>query len=169
MKSSLIALFAGIVLFWSPANALADESSKNAKIEQMLELTHVDRMITQMLPQIQAMVSAQMAKTDLPPDARQRAEEVEQKIMAIVADRMSWEKARPAYIKIYAETFSESDIDGILAFYKSPAGQAMLEKMPQLMRKSMDVSQQLMGDVMPQIQQMMTEQMKQSSLSNDKK
>jgi hypothetical protein len=122
-------------------------------------------MVTQMLPQMQAMVTAQMAKTDLPSDARQRAEEMAAKVMALVADRMSWEKAKPAYVRMYAETFSESDIDGILAFYKSPAGQAMLEKMPQLMQKSMELSQQLVGDLMPRIQQMV-EGLKQS---NEKK
>jgi hypothetical protein len=168
MKSSVIALFAGIVLFWSPANALADDASKNAKIEQMLELTHVDRMITQMLPQMQSVVAAQMAKTDMSPEQRQQAEALQQKMMAMIADRLSWEKAKASYVRIYSETFSESEIDGILAFYKSPTGQAMLDKMPQLMQKSMEISQQLMGDLMPQIQQM-TEQMKQSSQSNDKK
>jgi hypothetical protein len=151
---SLVALFTGIALFWSPPNARADEAGKNAKIEEMLQLTHVDRTIAQMLPQVQAMVTAQMAKGDLSPEQRQQGEQMEQKMMALIADRLSWEKAKPAYIRIYAETFSESEVDGILAFYKSPAGQAMLDKMPQLMQKSMEVGQQLMGDVMPQIQRM---------------
>jgi hypothetical protein len=168
MKSAVIALFAGTIILWSPNSALADDASKNAKIEEMMELTHVDRMISQMLPQMQSMAKSQMAQADLSPQQRQQAEELQTKMMALIADRLSWEKAKPAYIKIYADTFSETEIDGILTFYKSPAGQAMLEKMPQLMQKSMQVSQQLMGDLMPQIQQM-TEQLKQSSQSDDKK
>jgi hypothetical protein len=169
MKSIVITLAAGMILLWSPASALADDASKNAKIEEMMQLTHVDRMLTQMLPQMQSVVKAQMAQADLTPEQRQQAEAMQQKMMALIAERLSWEKAKPAYIKIYADTFTEGEIDGILAFYKSPAGQAMLDKMPQLMQKSMEVGQQLMGDVMPEITQMM-EQMKQNhSQSSDNK
>jgi len=95
-------------------------------------------------------------------EERQHAEDVQSKMMALIADRLSWQNAKASYVKIYAETFSESEIDGILAFYKSPAGEAMLDKMPLLMQKSMEVSQQLMVDIMPQIQHM-TEELKQTT------
>jgi hypothetical protein len=160
MKSIVIAVVAGIILFGSPTSALADEASKNAKIEEMLQLTHVDRMISQSFDQMKTMVSSQMSKADMSAEDRQHAEELQQKMMAMIADRLSWEKSKASYVRIYAETYTESEVDGILAFYKSPAGQAMLEKMPQLMQKSMELSQRLMGDVMPQIQQM-AEQLKQ--------
>jgi hypothetical protein len=88
---------------------------------------------------------------------RQAMDEMQQKLMKMVADRMSWEKTKPAFVRIYVETFTETDIDGIVTFYKSPAGQAMLDKMPQLIQKSMAVGQQLMGDLMPEIQRMVEE------------
>jgi len=108
-------------------------------------------------------VTAQLNTMNVPADARPKAEEMQQRMMALIADRLSWEKARPALIKVYSDTFTESEIDGIVAFYKSPPGQAMLEKMPQLMQKSMAVGQQLMGDVMPEIQRMKEEMKQQES------
>jgi hypothetical protein len=39
----------------------------------------------------------------------------------------------------------------MLAFYQSPAGRAMLEKMPAMMPKSMALVQAQMGDLMPEI------------------
>jgi hypothetical protein len=153
---SIGVLAAGMLLACS-APAFADDASKNAKIEEMMRVTHADRMIGQMLDQMKSMMPAQLAKMDLPADARRRSDELGQKMMALIADRLSWEKVKPSYIRIYADTFTEGDIDGILAFYKSPAGQAMLDKMPQLMQASMALSQQLMSDTMPEIQRMVQE------------
>jgi len=157
MKSIGSVLLAGILLVFSPALARADEQSKNAKIEEMLQLTHAERMIAQVLDQMNNVITSQLAKTDVPAKDRQAQEEMQQKMMKMIAGRLSWERAKPAFIQIYAETFTESDIDGILAFYKSPAGQAMLDKMPQLVQKSMAVGQQLIGDTMPEIQRMVKE------------
>ena len=49
-----------------------------------------------------------------------------------------------------------------MAFYKTPIGQAMLAKMPQLMSKSMEISQHRMADLMPEIQRQMQEVMQRS-------
>jgi hypothetical protein len=151
-----IALIAA-ALFWNAAPALADQASKTAKIEEMLALTHADRIMGQMLDQMKGSITEQMSRIDVPESARAAATEIQQKILNLVADRMNWDKAKPKFVQIYDETFSESDIDGILAFYKSPAGQSMLEKMPQLMQKSMAVGQQLVGDIGPEVKRMMEE------------
>jgi len=163
MKSIDALMIAAGILVLSPALVLADDASKNAKIEEMLRLTHSDQMLTQILDQMKSTVTAQLNTMNVPADARPKAEEMQQKMMALIADRLSWEKAKPALIKVYSDTFTESEIDGIVAFYKSPPGQAMLEKMPQLMQKSMAVGQQLMGDVMPEIQRMKEEMKQQES------
>lgn len=150
-------VFTAALLLNSPAPARADESSKNAKIDEMMRLTHADRMITQMFEQMKNAVKSQMPKEGLSEEARKSAEETQAKVMDLIAARMSWDRMRPAFAKIYSETFSESEIDGIIGFYKSPAGQAMLEKMPLLIQKSMGVSQELMRDVGPEIERMVKE------------
>ena len=45
-------------------------------------------------------------------------------------------------MKLYAETFTQEEVDGLLAFYRSPAGVALLEKMPQVTQKSAAITQQ---------------------------
>jgi hypothetical protein len=64
---------------------------------------------------------------------------------------------RPSYIKLYSETFSEEEIGGMLAFYESPAGRAMLAKMPTLLTKLIEVAQAQMNDLQPEIQRIMRE------------
>ena len=65
-------------------------------------------------------------------------------------------------MKVYTDTYTEEEIDGILAFYKSPVGKAFLQKMPEVMQRSMPVMMQMMGDLQPELKTMM-EGMKEKS------
>ncbi len=64
---------------------------------------------------------------------------------------------RVEFVRIYDELFSDDEINGILAFYQSPAGRATLEKMPQLMAKAMAFAQSQMADLMQEIQRITKE------------
>lgn len=152
-------------LKWIPAlsclalfsfTAAAQIPTKEAKIERMLQLTNVDATIDQMLNQMKAMAASQV-----PPDTslegRTKAMELQGKIMDVVKARMSWEKLSPMYVKIYSEVFSEEEINGILAFYESPAGRAMLTKTPALIAKTMGWVQSQMRDVAPEIERLTKE------------
>lgn len=61
-------------------------------------------------------------------------------------DEMSWAKMKPQYVRLYVETFDQDEVDGLLAFYATPAGQAMINKMPIVMPKMMGVMQDSMRD-----------------------
>jgi hypothetical protein len=113
-------------------------------------------MIDQMFEQIKAMTAAQVPPGTSPEQVAQ-ARQVQTKIMDLVKARISWEKMRPQYVKLYAETFSDEEISGMLAFYGSPAGRAMLEKMPALVTKIMGVAQAQMKDILPEIQRIIRE------------
>lgn len=43
---------------------------------------------------------------------------------------------------IYMESYTEEDIDGILAFYNSPVGKKMIAETPAITQKSMQIGQQ---------------------------
>jgi hypothetical protein len=46
-------------------------------------------------------------------------------------------------LELYAKTFSEEELRGLIDFYKSPLGVKALEKMPVLMRQGMGVGERL--------------------------
>ena len=50
-------------------------------------------------------------------------------------------------------------IQGMLAFYRTPAGQAVIEKMPLVMQNTMQAVQERMGAMMPAMQKMIAEEM----------
>jgi uncharacterized protein len=136
--------------------ATAQDSTKQAKIERILALTNADAVMDQMFAQIKTM-SASMTPPGATPQQQARSQEIQDKIMDLVKARMGWDKLRPQYAKVYDSTFSADEIDGILAFYQSPAGQGMLRKMPQLLSQTMAVVQTQMADIMPDIQRIAKE------------
>lgn len=157
MKFLVHYLGIAFLLTSSATLAHADDASKQAKIDEMLTLTHADRMIQQVFAQMQPMMAAQVKKMDLPADATAAAQEMQQKLMDWLSSQLTWDKLKPAYEKIYGEVYTEDEITGIVNFYKSPAGQAMVSKTPELMQKSIGLMQELMGDLAPQIQKITEE------------
>jgi hypothetical protein len=147
MKRISVSLIIGVALLWCASPARADEASKTAKAEELLQLTQGDQMMKMMEPMMKGM----MAQADKDMSAEQRAKvgEMREKIMAVVAESLN--KAKPALAKVYTETYTEDEIDAILAFYKSPAGKALLQKMPEVMQRMVPVMMKMMNDVQPEI------------------
>lgn len=56
------------------------------------------------------------------------------------------------------------EIDGLIAFYASPAGQAFINKMPVVLQKSMAISQSLMQSLMPKMSAAMKEAMTEAKI-----
>ncbi len=62
-------------------------------------------------------------------------------------------RSSPRSSQVYIDTYTDQELDGILAFYHSPAGQALIAKSPQLMARTMQLVQTQMNEVQPQIRQ----------------
>jgi len=162
MKAYRSAFYGSLLAFAFPLLIHADEASKAAKIEEMLMLTHADKIVDQMIAQMQPIMAAQMKK-NLPDETRAAADEMQKKVMQWMSEKLSWQKMKPVYVKIYADTLTEEEIAGAVEFYKTPAGQALLNKMPILMQKSMTYVQEMMGDIIPEIQKMVSEEIEKKS------
>jgi hypothetical protein len=138
--------------------AFADQASKDAKIDQLFQAMNIEAQQKQMLAQMQQMVTSQV-KSQLPSEAdKAKAEEMQKKIFALIEQETSWQKMKPVMVKAYGDTYTEPEIDGILAFYKSPAGKAMIEKQPTLMSKMMTGMQAQMTDIMSEVEKLMRQQ-----------
>ena len=136
--------------------ASAQELTKEKKIERILDLTNANAIIDQLFNQMKTMTASMLPK-DATPEQSAKAQEMQAKILDLVKARISWDKLRPAYVQVYSETFSDDEITGILAFYETPTGRAMLAKTPTLISKSMRVVQAQMGDLTPEIERITKE------------
>jgi hypothetical protein len=139
----------------------ADEASKAAKVEEFLKVSHVEQTLTQgmamMLNQAKSGLVQKMLDVTPTPEQTKANDELQDKLGAILTRALSWEKLKPEYVKLYASAYAEEELDGIVAFYKSPAGQAMISNSPSIMAKSSVIVQQQLASAMPEIQKLLKE------------
>ena len=146
-----------MISIWAlPAQAQEAQSpADDARIDRLLEVTRAREILDATLPQIEAsqqqMLAQMTAGRELDAAQRQRIDALLASSSSAVRKALSWENLAPVYRDIYRQTFTGEDIDAIIAFYESPAGQRMLEKMPALMQNTMTAMQRL---IVPMLQQM---------------
>ncbi|MEO6921513.1 MAG: DUF2059 domain-containing protein [Collimonas sp.] len=130
-----------------PSDVSIDDLLVSMKTEQTLKA--VFPMIDKVMQQSMAM--ATKGKT-LNAKQQQALESIAAKMVQVMREEMSWDTMRPLYLQIYRESFTQDEIDGLAAFYKSPAGAAYIEKMPVVIQKSMTIMQSRMGPMMAKMQ-----------------
>ena len=67
---------------------------------------------------------------------------------------LDWGKLEPMYVRIYQKSLTQQDVDGMVAFYQTPSGQALINKMPLVMENTMTEMQQMMQPMMQRIRRM---------------
>jgi hypothetical protein len=165
MKTLIASLALACCATLAQAAPPSDES-----IEQLMELTGTARMLDHMEGMIEPMMRKVMAdsqqealqhggKGTLTPEQQAVLDAIPTKFAALIREELAWDKMKPAYVRIYRESFEQDEIDGLIAFYQSPAGQAMVRKMPTVMAKSMDLTQAQMRTLMPKLNGLMRESM----------
>jgi hypothetical protein len=154
-----------LMVFFVGATAVrADEASKRAKAEELFTLLHMDQMMDQLtssvMKQVQTMTESMPGADHATPEQKKLVADFQQRVLDLVNKRLGWKALEPDFINLYASTYTEEELDGIIGFYKSPVGQKMLEKTPELMTKSTELTQQRMREVQPEFNQMIQDFMK---------
>ena len=133
----------------------ADDTSKREKLHEMFRVAHIDQTMNQafqqQVQQLPRMMQAMFPGAKITPEQQKDMDTFMQKIMGIVQTEANWTKLEPQFTTIYAYTYSEQEIDGLIAFYKSPVGQEMVAKQPELLTKSQGVTQSIMVDLQPKL------------------
>ena len=165
MKKCFLAL---LVAFASPLFALAQEAAIRPDIEELFAVMRLEKTMQNAMEQMKKMVPQMTANmvgkmTDIPADTAEKTKATQEKIFALLQEEMSWKKFKPMVAAVYAESLTPEEVKGITAFYKSPAGQALLDKQPVIMQKSMVMQQKLMMDMMPKIQAIVKSEMEAAS------
>ena len=139
----------------------AEDAPKRALAEKLLGAMQMQKTIEKSFEMVKQMIPAQMKQMGVSEEASSdKAQEAMRKTMDLVMQEMSWDKLKGDYISIYAETFTVEELKGLVQFYESPIGKKFIEKQPELMKRSMQISQEQMMILMPKIQEL-TEQLKQ--------
>ena len=157
LKSVLAAL-----LLLSSAAALAEPASE-ASIKQLLDVTQARKLVDGTRDQVGSMMNSTMDQTiqkslqgaTPTPKQEQAIANMKSRMVDLIQGALTWEKLEPRYMSLYRDTFSEEEVEGMLAFYRTPAGQAVINKMPVLVQKSIQETQKMISDMTPQMRQIM--------------
>ncbi len=133
-------------------NLYAAQTAKQQKIDELVEVMNMDAMVDSMYAQVEGMMQNMSVQMGVKPDEKAIFDKYYADMTEVLKTKMSWQKMQPMMINLYDKQFTEQEISDMLAFYKTESGQAILKKMPQVMQESMQMSQALVQDAMPEIQ-----------------
>jgi uncharacterized protein len=138
------------------AGLFADDASKAIKVDELLKVMRteatVDQMFGQISKQIDSTTATMAQQHKLPSGQQPEMAEMTKRMFTILSDQLSWDKMKPLYEKIYGDVFDEGEIDALLVFYRSPAGQIFIDKTPLVMEKSGEAMQSRLPQLMIAIQ-----------------
>jgi hypothetical protein len=133
-------------------------------IRELMKLNQMGAMIdhlTQSLDEStrQGMREA-MAGQGLSEKQEKMINEMTAEMVAMLKEEINPEALEPVYIEIYQKTLTQQEVDGMIAFYKTDAGKAVVTKMPIIMRQASEIMMQRMQKIFPKLQQMQQEMMR---------
>jgi uncharacterized protein len=147
----------------------ADKPPSEQSIHELLAVLQAHNMVDTMMRQMNAnfgsMMKQAMGERQLSERQQQIADDARGKIEALLREQLQWSNFEPMMIHVYQSTFSQKDVNGMIAFYKTPTGQAVIAKMPMVVQQTMQAMQERTASLLPQIQQIqrdMTSQMKEA-------
>jgi len=155
VKKLIIALLFSIISLQPVIAAEPDAAPTDASIAELMSVTGMkallDNVVQQTDASMQAKIRQSLAGRTVTGEQKIILDDMRTKMINMMKETMGWDVLSPKYAAMYKKTFSQEEIDGMLAFYKTPAGKAVITKMPSVTQYSMQLTQALMADLMPKI------------------
>jgi hypothetical protein len=142
----------------SGARAQASAESVERLMEVMKVQNQVETMHAQTIPAMQNAMRQALRQQIGSAEAERMFDAMAPRIGSLLREEMSWARLKPDFAVIYAEGFSQQEIDGLIAFYQGPIGKALIDKLPQLTQRSIQLMQQRMGPMMERTMQIAREE-----------
>ena len=160
MKSKLPLITISFILFlsWTSVKAQTDSikltPSHLAKAEQLINATGLtDNRFVQMR---NVMIKSMSSTVHISEKNQQKFTD---EMSAFMDKYMPLESFKSQFVKIYAESFTEDELEQLIDFYRSPIGKKVIEKMPALAQKAMTVSQLALKDHFDELQSVVAKYM----------
>jgi hypothetical protein len=161
MKRLFLSAVIGCVLIRSGMAAPPSDQS----ISEMMNAMQLQALLNQALHEMDQGMSQSMEQglqkslqgKTLTPAQKEAVEAFRGKFTAAANSELSFAKVKDLYVQSYRETFTQDEVDAIIAFYKSPAGKAVTEKYPMAMKKANGLMQARIGPLTMKLQTMLND------------
>lgn len=151
VTASLLCLVAA-----TPAFA-ADTPPSEASIHRLLVATDGKKLLDNILATMDASIDAGMktAMADKPvnPKVQKILDEMRTQLTDVFKESLAWKDMEPMIVEVYKRTLTQNEVNGMIAFYESDAGRAVVRKMPLVLQNTMTLMQERMKTIMPKIAQ----------------
>ena len=141
-----------------PTLYAADVPPSDASLQELLEVAQAHKILDTTLAQMDTMMKNVFQQITAGQPASLETQKIFDKaqadVVSLCKEDLTWEKMEPIYLRIYRKSLSQSEVNGMIAFYKTPAGQAVINKMPLILQNTMAEVGQMMGPVMERAQRM---------------
>ena len=154
-----------VLVFLCAAASVHAAPPSDQSINKMMSALQVEAMLSQALQQMDGNIAKGMEQglqqsiqgKELTAAQKTAVENFKNKLSATMKEELSLAKVKEIYVQVYRETLTQEEVDSILAFYGSPAGKAMVEKMPAAMEKASTLMQARIGPMAKKLQAMQEE------------
>ncbi len=127
-----------------------------ASVKELLATMQVRKTLDNLIPQVDGAMKqsfAQAMQGHPLTAAQQKAfDKNHDEAMAVMKEMLDWTKLEPMYVRIYQKSLTQEEVTGMIAMYKTPAGQAMINKVPLVVQNTMVEMQQMMAPIMEHLQ-----------------
>jgi uncharacterized protein len=159
----------GAIILACVSTAVAAAPPSDQSIDALLAASHVDRMLEPFQQMMEASlrqgIAAALQGRTLNPAQQRVVDALPAKFAAIAREELSFDKLRATIVPVYRETFTQEEVDGMIAFYSSPIGRSVVDKLPVVTQKIQAQMQPLMPPIVDRMKALMTQTIVQLQLS----
>ena len=146
-----------LLLLTCTAVSAADTTPSESSILELLTVMDARKAVEAMKGQVNGLMQSTMREAlkgqEITPAERQVIQKSMAEMQASMSEVLSWGKLEPIYLRIYQRSLTQEEVNGMIAFYKTPVGAAMINKMPVILQNTMQEVQAMMGPMMQRMQQ----------------
>jgi hypothetical protein len=145
---------------WSGTVVATGLPPSDDSIREMLEITNAHQLIDTVRQKMTAMAAEQQKTLEGKTQTAERQavlDRMHTKMTAALDDALNWDSLQAMYLRIYKASFTQDEVDGMLAFYRTPAGQAMINKLPLVTQNMMTEMQEVMKPLQEKLRQIRQE------------
>jgi hypothetical protein len=135
----------------------ADVPPSEASIRQLLAATDSQKMLDNILKTVDASIDSGMksALNGQPVNAKAQKiiDDMRVQITALVRESLAWKDMEPLITEVYKRSLTQQEVNGMIAFYESAAGKAVVRKMPLILQNTMALMEERMKTIAPKMVQ----------------
>lgn len=150
------AIALGTLLLCGPATAFAADPDARTRLAlEVMEISQVSSAFEAIEPMLRQQMTDGLSSTLTCKSAQSTIEAVSNDFAAAFGEAIDVEKLKVDLAAVYAEMFDESELQAMIDFYRTPVGQKLVARTPELTQKIAVMTQSSMQDMFPRIDAIM--------------